>query len=275
MIDHILRLHFHTYCLILLNNVDLAMATLPDVNVEEHLFTDSSKGTNYTTYTFDLYQYNYEDEGDTITNGYEFSFKLDENDRLVEGKTVLHYTQQRGDEVYKEITTDEYSLKYETRKTSSQSTTLLNPDDYFLSEVTGYRAYYLSSNYEEIEVDLNENLPLHRYIWFVASEYKPEKAIDLTLRPVSTTNEEVVEVNSENIYTVGPGRATVVFETALQVYLEIQRVGPCPPDYSLFVAVGDGKIMTHSAVYSRGADMVVVDKCCLRSSRCPVDGSAG
>ena len=231
----------------LLNNVDLAMATLPDVNVEEHLFTDSSKGTNYTTYTFDLYQYNYEDEGDTITNGYEFSFKLDENDRLVEGKTVLHYTQQREDEVYKETTTDEYSLKYETRKTSSQSTTLLNPDDYFLSEVTGYRAYYLSSNYEEIEVDLNENLPLHRYIWFVASEYKPEKAIDLTLRPVSTTNEEVVEVNSENIYTVGPGRATVVFETATGIrirkdivvndYVEIESINYT--DASSGIEIGD------------------------------------
>lgn len=198
----------------LLNNVDLAMSSLPDVDVEEHVFIDSSKGTNYTTYTFDVFQYNYEEDGDTITNGYEFNFKLDESNRLVEAKTVLYFTQQRGEEVYKETTTDEYTLKYETRKASAESSTLLNYEDYFLTEVTAYRAYYLNSSYDEVEVNVNSDLPLNRYIWFVASEYKPEKAIDLTLRPVSSSNEDVIEVNDENIYTVGPGRATVVFETA-------------------------------------------------------------
>lgn len=196
----------------LLNNVDLVAASLPDVKVQEHEFVEGT-GTNYTDYVFDLYEYNYDEDGDTITNGYEFSFRLDEEDRLVEGKTVLHYTQERGEEVYKETTTNTYSLKYETRKASSTSTTLLNREDYFLTKVNEYSGYYYNSKYDKIPVDLNK-LPLNQYIWFEASDYAPEKAIDLTLYPVSTSNPEVIEINDENIYTVSGGRATVVFETA-------------------------------------------------------------
>lgn len=202
----------------LVNNTDLAIASLPDIKVEEHTFKDGSS-PNYTSYVFDIFSYNYEEEGDTITNGYEFSFTLDSEKRLTSAETILYYTQERGEEVYKETTTNNYEIKYDTRKASSSSSTLLNPDDYYLSEVNEVGGYYNNSLGKKVLLDNLKELPLNRYVWFEATSYKPEKAIDLKLTPIATSNEDVIEINSENVLTVGPGRATITFETVNGIQL--------------------------------------------------------
>lgn len=202
----------------LVNNTDLAIASLPDIKVEEHTFKDGSS-PNYTSYVFDIFSYNYEEEGDTITNGYEFSFTLDSEKRLTSAETILYYTQERGEEVYKETTTNNYEIKYDTRKASSSSTTLLNPSDYYLSEVNEVGGYYNNSLGKRVLLDNLKELPLNRYVWFEATSYKPEKAIDLKLTPIATSNENVIEINSENVFTVGPGRATITFETVNGIQL--------------------------------------------------------
>ena len=202
----------------LVNNTDLAIASLPDIKVEEHTFKDGSS-PNYTSYVFDIFSYNYEEEGDTITNGYEFSFTLDSEKRLTNAETILYYTQERGEEVYKETTTNNYEIKYDTRKASSSSSTLLNPSDYYLSEVNEVGGYYNNSLGKKVLLDNLKELPLNRYVWFEATSYKPEKAIDLKLTPIATSNENVIEINSENVLTVGPGRATITFETVNGIQL--------------------------------------------------------
>ena len=202
----------------LVNNTDLAIASLPDIKVEEHTFKDGSS-PNYTSYVFDIFSYNYEEEGDTITNGYEFSFTLDSEKRLTSAETILYYTQERGEEVYKETTTNNYEIKYDTRKASSSSSTLLNPDDYYLSEINEGGGYYNNSLGKRVLLDNLKELPLNRYVWFEATSYKPEKAIDLKLTPIATSNENVIEINSENVFTVGPGRATITFETVNGIQL--------------------------------------------------------
>ena len=202
----------------LVNNTDLAIASLPDIKVEEHTFKDGSS-PNYTSYVFDIFSYNYDEEGDTITNGYEFSFTLDSEKRLTSAETILYYTQERGEEVYKETTTNNYEIKYDTRKASSSSSTLLNPSDYYLSEVNEVGGYYNNSLGKKVLLDNLKELPLNRYVWFEATSYKPEKAIDLKLTPIATSNEDVIEINSENVLTVGPGRATITFETVNGIQL--------------------------------------------------------
>lgn len=202
----------------LVNNTDLAIASLPDIKVEEHTFKDGSS-PNYTSYVFDIFSYNYDEEGDTITNGYEFSFTLDSEKRLTSAETILYYTQERVEEVYKETTTNNYEIKYDSRKASSSSTTLLNPSDYYLSEVNEVGGYYNNSLGKKVLLDNLKELPLNRYVWFEATSYKPEKAIDLKLIPIATSNENVIEINSENVLTVGPGRATITFETVNGIQL--------------------------------------------------------
>ncbi len=188
----------------LLNNTDLAMSSLP--KIIKTTYEDRIE------YVFDLYQYNYEEEGDTITNGYEFKVVTDLENKLTYGETILHYTQERIDEVYNLVTTNIYEIEYDERVASSTSNYLLNPHDYFLTKVNDIRGYYYGSGYQEVDVSLTA-LPLNRYIWFEASSYEPSKAIDLKLTPIESNNTRVIEINNENIYTVGGGRATVTFVT--------------------------------------------------------------
>ena len=195
----------------LVNNPDLASYVLPSIEVTTY--------SDHIDYIFKDFTYSYQDDEYDNRLTYSFSFTTDLNKTILSGKTSYLSLTSRIDDPsdnYSDDLINEYSLSYDEKVSSSTNSNILDPDDYFLASVSETQA----SNSDGTTIYQKDNLPLNTYIWFNASKYSPAKAIDLLLRPVSSSDETVIEINEENIFTVGSGTATVTFETVNGIVIE-------------------------------------------------------
>lgn len=195
----------------IINNGDVMAMTLPNATID--------KNGNDTVYSLEGFNYSYdEDDGSKVTVLIEFEFKIT-NRQLREARLRYNTSQVRGDETYVEDNVSTYKISYDAKEASITNDKLINPDDYFLSEVEEIQPYsYESGN--KVILDFND-LPLNSYISVEASKFSPSKAVDLQMFAVSSSDSNVIKVESSGFRTVATGTATIVVESATGVQKEI------------------------------------------------------
>lgn len=173
-----------------------------------------------TTYVLDDFTYSFDDEG--ILNEISISFEIVvQDERMTSAKTVYEATQSRGSsDVYVNTLETTYELSYGNRVLSSTNANVIDPEDYFLSEVNEVQAYIYGDLGDKEIVNVN-NLPLGEYVHIEAKDYAPAKAIDIELYPVSTSNSNVIAIEGDVFETVGQGNATIVVESQTGVVFEL------------------------------------------------------
>lgn len=173
-----------------------------------------------TTYVLDDFTYSFDDEG--ILNEISISFEIVvQDERMTSAKTVYEATQSRGSsDVYVNTLETTYELSYGDRVLSSTNANVIDPEDYFLSEVNEVQAYIYGDLGDKEIVNVN-NLPLGEYVHIEAKDYAPAKAIDIELYPVSTSNSNVIAIEGDVFETVGQGNATIVVESQTGVVFEL------------------------------------------------------
>ena len=181
-----------------------------------------------TTYVLDDFTYSFDDEG--ILNEISISFEIVVKDeRMTSAKTVYEATQSRGSsDVYVNTLETTYELSYGERVLSTTNANIIDPEDYFLSEVNGVQAYIYGDLGDKEIVNAN-NLPLGEYVHIEAKDYAPAKAIDIELYPVSTSNSNVIAIEGDVFETVGQGNATIVVESQTGVVFELDVGVNIPP----------------------------------------------
>lgn len=181
-----------------------------------------------TTYVLDDFTYSFDDEG--ILNEISISFEIVvQDERMTSAKTVYEATQSRGsNDVYVNTLETTYELSYGDRVLSSTNANVINPEDYFLSEVNEAQAYIYGDLGDKEIVNVN-NLPLGEYVHIEAKDYAPAKAIDIELYPVSTSNSNVIAIEGDVFETVGQGNATIVVESQTGVVFELDVGVNIPP----------------------------------------------
>lgn len=181
-----------------------------------------------TTYVLDDFTYSFDDEG--ILNEISISFEIVvQDERMTSAKTVYEATQSRGSsDVYINTLETTYELSYGDRVLSSTNANIINPEDYFLSEVNEAQAYIYGDLGDKEIVNVN-NLPLGEYVHIEAKDYAPAKAIDIELYPVSTSNSNVIAIEGDVFETVGQGNATIVVESETGVVFELDVGVNIPP----------------------------------------------
>lgn len=180
-----------------------------------------------TIYSLDEFTYSFDDED--YLNEIAISFEIAvEDEKMISATTIYKATLSRGeDDVYVNTLTSTYDISYGSRVASSTNSEIINPEDYFLAEVSEVSAFIYGDNGKEY-VALN-NLPLGEYIHFEASDYLPKKAVDLELYPVSTTNNDVIAIDGNVFVTTGQGHASVVVESQTGVSKTIEVGVNIPP----------------------------------------------
>lgn len=181
-----------------------------------------------TTYVLDDFTYSFDDEG--ILNEISISFEIVVKDgRMTSAKTVYEATQSRGSsDVYVNTLETTYELSYGDRALSTTNANIIDPEDYFLSEVNEVQAYIYGDLGDKEIVNVN-NLPLGEYVHIEAKDYAPAKAIDIELYPVSTSNSNVIAIEGDVFETVGQGNATIVVESQTGVVFELDVGVNIPP----------------------------------------------
>lgn len=181
-----------------------------------------------TTYVLDDFTYSFDDEG--ILNEISISFEIVvQDERMTSAKTVYEATQSRGSsDVYINTLETTYELSYGDRVLSSTNANIINPEDYFLSEVNEVQAYIYGDLGDKEIVNVN-NLPLGEYVHIEAKDYAPAKAIDIELYPVSTSNSNVIAIEGDVFETVGQGNATIVVKSQTGVVFELDVGVNIPP----------------------------------------------
>ena len=181
-----------------------------------------------TTYVLDDFTYSFDDEG--ILNEISISFEIVvQDERMTSAKTVYEATQSRGSsDVYVNTLETTYELSYGNRVLSSTNANVIDPEDYFLSEVNEVQAYIYGDLGDKEIVNVN-NLPLGEYVHIEAKDYAPAKAIDIELYPVSTSNSNVIAIEGDVFETVGQGNATIVVESQTGVVFELDVGVNIPP----------------------------------------------
>lgn len=181
-----------------------------------------------TTYVLDDFTYSFDDEG--ILNEISISFEIVvQDERMTSAKTVYEATQSRGSsDVYVNTLETTYELSYGDRVLSMTNANIINPEDYFLSEVNEAQAYIYGDLGDKEIVNVN-NLPLGEYVHIEAKDYAPAKAIDIELYPVSTSNSNVIAIEGDVFETVGQGNATIVVESQTGVVFELDVGVNIPP----------------------------------------------
>ena len=181
-----------------------------------------------TTYVLDDFTYSFDDEG--ILNEISISFEIVVKDeRMTSAKTVYEATQSRGSsDVYVNTLETTYELSYGERVLSTTNANIIDPEDYFLSEVNEVQAYIYGDLGDKEIVNAN-NLPLGEYVHIEAKDYAPAKAIDIELYPVSTSNSNVIAIEGDVFETVGQGNATIVVESQTGVVFELDVGVNIPP----------------------------------------------
>lgn len=172
------------------------------------------------TYVLDDFTYSFDDEG--ILNEISISFEIVvQDERMTSAKTVYEATQSRGSsDVYVNTLETTYELSYGERVLSTTNANVIDPEDYFLSEVNEVQAYIYGDLGDKEIVNVN-NLPLGEYVHIEAKDYAPAKAIDIELYPVSTSNSNVIAIEGDVFETVGQGNATIVVESQTGVVFEL------------------------------------------------------
>ncbi len=180
-----------------------------------------------TIYSLDEFTYSFDDED--YLNEIAISFEITvEYGKMINAETIYKATLSRSeDDVYVNTLTSTYDISYGARVASSTNSEIINPEDYFLAEVNEVSAFIYGDNGKEY-LSLN-NLPLGEYIHFEASDYLPEKAIDLELYPVSTTNNDVIAIDGNVFVTTGQGHASVVVESQTGVSKTLEVGVNIPP----------------------------------------------
>lgn len=191
----------------LVNNVDLTGVTLPEFEIQ---YTD-----DVVIYTLEDFAYEASSDGLIQEYSYDVSFTLEfKTNKFISGSTTLRlseYYEDEKDDVYVSEVINNYEVNYGDRSNSSSNPDLINPEDYFLAEVTQVAAYYYD-NGNKVYVE-NNAIPFGKFVRFEALEYKPAKAVDIEMEVVNSSNSEVAEVSDGTAYIVGLGEVSLDLES--------------------------------------------------------------
>lgn len=191
----------------LTGNPDVMMA-LPKVKI--------TKENSNTIYSINEYKYSYnDDDGSTTEVLVKFAFTLDDKMQLITSDTTYQTTTSSYDEVYVENLHSHYDVSYGERVSSTTVSNLINPEDYFIQTVEEVRAYVYNNGKKE-EVDF-KNLPINSLVHFEAKKYTPLKAVDLEMKPVSSSNTTAIKVDSNVFDTLASGESTLKMESVTGV----------------------------------------------------------
>lgn len=202
----------------LTNNMSLNGYKLPDIQVE-------AKDSKFY-YNFEPFGYTYNEEDTEVHISTSFSAVLSEDNHLLEAKTAYETTEVSGEDSYKVTDTNEYTLTYGERKTfeeyKAQGKKLINPEDYFLTEVNSVTPFYYD-NGKKVEVELNK-LPVGKYIKFDAKDFLPSNSVDVEMKvaKIKENPDSAFELDNGVLYVKGMGKGTIELESATGVSFEVK-----------------------------------------------------
>jgi hypothetical protein len=169
---------------------------------------------NYRYYLEVTYSYD-GDLNDTysITKSlsYEISKDLTKLLNVTYNVTTNDTSKSDPDDTYVSATNYQATLSYDTRSEVDESS-LINVNDYFLENVTEVNVLTNNSKGDREVVDPSEITYNggYSYIFLEAKTYTPSKAVNISLTNKSSSDDEVVKLESSGHFAiVGPGNATL------------------------------------------------------------------
>ena len=181
------------------------------------------------TYYIDPFSYNYEEDSIRTDITVSFNFVVENNKLLSFTSNYEQKETMSGDnESYVISDVNTYELSYDAR--SSSPSNLINPEDYFLTEVKEIEAYYYDGSSKEVVVSLDK-LPSNTYIHFRAKDYTPAKSIDLEMYPNEnpSSDENVIKLDGSTFHSEKSGTAKVSLMTITGYTYEVD-VTVLPPE---------------------------------------------
>lgn len=199
----------------------------PDLQMYMPKAEHTSDGTQ-EVYSLKDFSYSYrDDDGSDVTVLTEFEIRTEECG-LVSSRMRYSTTTVRDDEIYVEDDVTSYKVSYGERVSSAEAGDLIEPEDYFIGEVSKVRAYIYNDQGKKEYVDA-DNLPIGKYVRFEASSYLPEKAVDLEMYATSSSNESVIAATSNVFETKASGAATIGMVSATGVPFTLNVRVNIPP----------------------------------------------
>lgn len=151
---------------------------------------------------------------------YTYNFKLTiNNSRLLSASLTTIQSEGSGEDTYSITISDNYQISYEERTSFEGSDISMNPEDYFLLEVSSVKAYYNDFTLGKIYVDLDK-LPLDEYIRFEAETYTPSLAVDIDMYPVSSSD-DCISIDGDVVYVNDVGSSTILLESLTGATFEV------------------------------------------------------
>lgn len=186
---------------------------------------------NETKYYIEPFSYSYKE--DNITTSIKVSFEFVTKDsKLISFKSNYEQIDTNSDDIEDNYTVKDentYEVFYEERTQAPQS--LINPEDYFIQEVSEVEAYYYDEKGKEVIISLDE-IPTNTYIHFKAKNYVPTKSIDIDLyatEDASSSNEKVMIIDGTSFHSEKSGTTTIKAYTATGVEVSFDiTVVPVP-----------------------------------------------
>ena len=200
---------------------------------------ESIKGKT-STYYINPFTYSYKEDGVDNEVTIEFKFVI-ENDLLVSFTSdyTIKYTQDEDEFSINDHL--EYTLSYGDRGVAPS--TLLNPEDYFLADISEIEAYYYDSETgDEVVVDADK-IPSNTYVHFRAKTYSPSKAVDIELSPAdenATSDEKVISLDGSTFHSEKYGNATI----------KVTSVTGIEKEFDITVLAPELKKISYNDVYS-------------------------
>ncbi len=182
-------------------------------------------------YYIEPFSYSYKE--DTTNTNIKVSFEFVTKDsKLISFKSSYEQIDTNSDDSSDNYTmsdVNEYNVYYDNRTKAPES--LINPEDYFIQEVSEVEAFYYDEKSKEVVVSLDE-IPTNTYIHFRAKTYVPSKAIDIDLytgEDSSSSNEKVMTIDGTSFHSEKSGTATIKAYTATGVEVNFNiTVVPVP-----------------------------------------------
>ena len=132
--------------------------------------------------------------------------------RFISGSISYFYSDVNKDDIDDYYESQEnYTVSLDYEATTDVPEDVLDVNEYFLSDITDIEVFYKTGKGEALDPD---NIVLdynNNYLFARAKTYAPAKALDLSINNVSSSNENVVALESNYFVMKGAGTTTLQF----------------------------------------------------------------
>lgn len=180
------------------------------INLGDDYYLNCSEQEDDLKYDVEITGSSNGDEYGSYKLTYSLLFTLQKDDGFLKDFTLSIEEKTSSNELLTKI---ERKYMVERGNYSEENIEYENPENYFLKSFTvGF--WYPDPDKLGERIYCDDVLPIHKNVYPYAKTYEPEKALDLDLTPVATSNQDVVSLTNKTYYTENKG--TCQLEVASQ-----------------------------------------------------------